>query len=272
MAKIIRPKICFALVTNREKSRYEYIRPMLNRLKRKLSDSFDIEIFECWGQPKVVPHSLSIVLRKRFGNWVRSREWARYREMKPRIIFLDLLVLIWRLALAIVNRKFEGRRNTIYSYITDKHIRAWMHFLETEAHFLICFEDDVILKQDSVSRLEKLLNKIESFSKKPIYIDLAGGCDLGELMVENLESKRDGDYIYFKKPVTNTACCYIINRTTAEIFLFNLLKDPGLRRVSCDLLFNKLFVITSARKYFCCHANPTIFSHGSTTGKYPTLT
>jgi len=268
MATTFPIRICIGLIHN-DKKRYKYIRPLLGWLKQSLSDRFDIELIEVGEQPEEVGHPISMAVARKFLLWRLNRDWIRYKRMKPRNILLDLLILARRLILTVINRGEECRRSAIDSYVTDKHIRIWGQFLETKADFLICFEDDVVFKEDSVSRLKLFLKGITDYKGEPVYLDLAGGCSPDVLKVTSLEYKKDKNRKYYKKPVTNTACCYMISRPAVKIFFYNLLKSPGLRLISIDWLLNKLFILSIPQhKYLCYHADPPIFAHGSVSGSY----
>lgn len=268
MARSTSLRLCIGLVYY-DKTRYRHIRSGLNRLKRNLSGKFNIEIIEEGEQPKVVGHPISAVMVRKYRLWKLNREWIRYKNMNPRNIVLDLLILARRLILTVINKDEECHRAVIDSYVTDKHLRLWSRFLETKFDFLICFEDDAVFKEDSISRLKKFLSGIANYKGKFVYLDLAGGVSQELLKVKSLEVKRFNDRIYYKKPVTNTACCYLVGRDSVTNFFYHLLRNPGLRLISIDWLLNKLFILSIPdHKYLCYHAEPSIFSHGSVSGKY----
>lgn len=265
-------KLCIALIHNENKYRNSYIRPRLNTLKKELSNDFETEIFEISKEPEVIPNGTFITLLTKFYYWKISREWIRYRELSPRIIFLDVVALIRLLILTFIHRKRENTRCVNDLFVTDKHVRAWNNFLEKEADFLICFEDDAVFHKDSISKLKTFLREIKKNKNKPIYLDFAGGCDFKTLGVDKLEFKRDKYHRYYRKPVTNTVCSYMLSRPSAQIISLSLLKHPWLRLIAPDWLLNKIFILTLIKyTYICYHAYPTIFNHGSITGDYPSL-
>lgn len=260
-------KIVLALI-HRKDERYEYIHPQLLKLNNFLSKSFQVTLMEYSEQPEVVPHTLFMGLRRKYWLWILNREWIRYRNMIPRNIFLDALVLVRRLAITTLQKKKELARCATDSYVTDKHIRAWGDFLESGSDFLICFEDDAVFKKDSAQRLEKVLKNISSDKDKRVYLDFAGGCTSDELKVKKLELKKVADRVFYKKPVTNTGCSYLVSRGSVKNFFYYLLRNPELRYISVDWLLNKLFITSAKSKYICYHMNPTIFDHGSQVGSY----
>ena len=158
--------------------------------------------------------------------------------------------------------------------LTDKHIRAWAAFLETGGDFLICFEDDAMFKDDSNQRVADLL---DTLSRKncdtPIYVDLAGGCELDELKIGNLETGRDASFRFYSKPVTNTACAYLMSRSLVTSFYEIVTRRPWLRLIGADWMINKLLMLMESDGVTCdcMHAEPTIFKHGSATGEYQSM-
>lgn len=262
-------KLCIALIHNNDKQRYEYIRPWLDQLKRQLSSNFNVEIFEISKQLEIVPNKISLTFLRKFLLWKLNREWRKYILLKPKNIIFDTMILIRQVLLVYINRKRENWRSVIDTVVTDKHIRAWSQFLEKEGDFLICFEDDAVFKTTSISNLKKSLLEINKYKNKPLYLNFAGGCSPEELNFTNLELKNDKTRMYYRKPVTNTGCCTLITRLTAELLFQNLLKRPWLRLIPFDWLLNKIFILTASKyDYFCYHAYPHIVSHGSVTGKY----
>jgi GR25 family glycosyltransferase involved in LPS biosynthesis len=156
--------------------------------------------------------------------------------------------------------------------VTDKHIRAWATFLDTNADFLILFEADLVFKDDSNQRLENLLDKlVREKSDRLLYVDLAGGCSTEALKIGKLQIGKDATFLHYSKPVTNTACAYLLSRSLASTFFKVLIRRPWFRIIGVDWMMNALFMRMekeAANFVVCMHAEPTIFKHGSTTGEY----
>lgn len=162
------------------------------------------------------------------------------------------------------------RNSAIELAVTDKHIRAWDRFLDSDADLLICFEDDAIFKESSAAGLSDVLAAIAHLKPQELlYVDLAGGMPVSALRIAALEDRKEGSFTYYKKPVTNTACAYLLNRSTAGLFRSILSKSPNLRLFGIDWLMNALFIELEKQgmKTLCFHADPTVFNHGSTTGE-----
>ena len=147
-------------------------------------------------------------------------------------------------------------------------------FLDSGADFIICFEDDVVFKDDSVERIWDLLGLLAKKNLDArIYVDLAGGCKLDELRIDNLESSQDASFKFYRKPVTNTACAYLMSRQLAVAFHSILTRRPWLRLLGADWMMNSLFIAmeNNGMESVCMHAAPTIFKHGSATGEYVSM-
>jgi len=114
------------------------------------------------------------------------------------------------------------------------------------------------------------MDKLDGFDEQSMYIDLAGGCSPEVLKIDKLEISKDSDFRYYAKPVTNTACCYLVNKKQLQIFNDFIINKPKYRYVGIDWMFNQLFIESEKRKIYskCCHADLPIFKHGSVTGQY----
>jgi GR25 family glycosyltransferase involved in LPS biosynthesis len=163
------------------------------------------------------------------------------------------------------------RNSAVEMVVTDKHLRAWATFLDTSGDCLICFEDDAVFKSDSIDRLMALLDELlPSRLGSPMYVDLAGGCSLEALQIHNLEVSWDGSFRHYSKPVTNTACVYLLSRPLVTTFCGIIARRPWLRVIGIDWLMNTLLMqmANDGVKCACLHADPAIFKHGTTTGEY----
>jgi hypothetical protein len=265
-------KILIALIHNNNKTRNEYIWPKLRELKRELSKDVQIQIIEVSKEPQVLPNNTLTTLVIKLSYWKIEREWVRYRELRPRSFVLDIAAAIRLLVLTFIHRKRENIRTVNDSFVTDKHIRAWNVFFEMEYDFLICFEDDAVFHNNSIQILKIFLREIQKNKKNPVYLDLGGGCDYKTLGMDKLEYKRDKYRRYYRKPGTNTVCAYMISRISVQAVLQYLLRHPQLRLIAPDWLLIKFFIDSFTKyKHICYHAAPSIFSHGSITGVYPSL-
>ena len=264
--------VCIALIHNQNNQRNAYIQPLLNDLKTKLIEHFSAIEIEISSQPEIKPHSLRMAFLRDAMYQALDREWCRYRRIRPQRLPLQAPRLLLKSLKKYSHAEDSWRRNSrVETIITDKHVRAWSAFLETGCHFLICFEDDAVFKNDSVQRVTEMLHMLfEAGIDTPVYIDLAGGCKLEQLKIDHLETGREASFRHYSKPVTNTACAYLISRPLATIFQESITRRPWLRLIGIDWMMNKLFMqmASDGVECRCMHADPTIFNHGTTTGEY----
>lgn len=238
-----------------------------------MSELFDVRLFEISFQSELRPHGTAMAfIRDLMYQWL-DRDWKRYRGLAP-IFFPRHIVSFMRYALKTKRYVSGGgwlRSSAIEMMVTDKHIRAWSSFLETDGDYLICFEDDAVFKDDSIQRLADLLGKLrQELPRGLVYVDLAGGCQLEALGIDKLETCWDGNFRHYSKPVTNTACTYLMSRSLVVNFHDELVRKPWLRLIGVDWMMNKLFMLMeeAGSQCDCLHANPAIFKHGTFTGEY----
>jgi len=267
--------VCFALIHNNNQLRNDYIRPKIEELKSNMESHFIANTIEISYQSAMKPHSFAMAFIRDGIYQHLGCKWRKYRLLKSRTLrgavnfFIASIVKYIFNANGIASR--WKRNSAIEVAVTDKHIRAWSQFLDSGADYLIVFEDDALFKSDSAMRLNELLNTLsKKHLSKACYVDLGGGCKLADLMIGRLETSQDENYRYYKKPVTNTACAYLMSRELVDILKETLTRKPWLRLVGIDWMMNNLFILLRERVLdcICMHADPTIFKHGTTTGEY----
>jgi hypothetical protein len=268
------PKLILALIHNNNEQRNAVIKPRLalltELLEKKGVPSYYVDISY---QPQIVAHTPALAFIRDVLYHFVDHEWLRYRDLRLRSPmrynagFLRKIFFRGRYS----NGSAWRRSSSIETAVTDKHIRAWLAFLETDADFLICFEDDAVFKEDSNLRIALLLESLYSeYLDRPIYVDLAGGCALDALQIQALQTQRDSLFRHFKRPVTNTACAYLMSRSLVAKFHETLVVRPWLRLLGVDWMMNALMVHLQRGgiNCNCMHADPTIFNHGSVSGEY----
>lgn len=268
--------VCIALIHNNNVQRNAYIRPQLEKISGGLKPQISSEKVEVSFQSEIKPHSTAMAFMRDVMYRKLDREWHRYRLLKPLNLVRDVVGFL-KCSFIKYAAKRNGigaqwkRNSAIEVTVTEKHVRAWGRFLDTDADFLICFEDDAVFKDDSVQKINELLDMLSRRNlDTPIYVDLAGGCELGTLKIDNLEADRDASFRFYSKPVTNTACAYLMSRTLVSTFHTILTRRPWLRLIGIDWMMNKLFILMASDgvEGICMHADPTTFKHGTTTGEY----
>ena len=267
-------KIMLALVHNKDSKRLIQILPKLKKLNSALRrEGYRVELFESSWQPSLQSVKLGVGIYREWMYWKLKREWNRYKFVKNRFLPYDLLRLIIKLLYknpSKINSKKWLINSAIEMFVSNKHLFIFDLAIEKKVDYLIVFEDDAIFKNDSISRVIELLGLIRKHKDEPGYIDLAGGLNLEGLKMERLISKRGEGKVFYSRPLTNTACSYLINKTQLETINNTLVGRPWLRYIGIDWLLNKIFIIQSKELFnsFCIHTVPPIFGHGSVTGEF----
>jgi hypothetical protein len=266
--------VFLALVHNNNQVRNNYLFPKISELLNGIANNFQVSKSECSFQSAIEPHGFMMALLRELCYQYLGFKWKKYRQLRASLL-REIIPLINILVKYLLNQNklISWRRTSaIEMNLTDKHIRAWGKFVDTDASYLIVFEDDVMFKDDSIEKLNNLLKTLSGNNlNKACYVDLAGGYQIADLLVDSLEESRNRLYRRFRKPITNTTCAYLINRQLAAIFLEILTQKPWLRLIGADWLINTLFIEMERRgiNADCLHFEPTIFKHGTTSGDYP---
>lgn len=258
------------LVHNNQATRNDYVVPRLQAMCRTIGGQF-----ACvgWQAPRQ-PHSLRLALQRDLIYLALEIRWARYRRLSA-LAPLRVLksYLFGRLARYVArDHRLTAWRSMsfIETAVTAKHILAWQLFLETDAHHLLCCEDDLIFRDDSVTRLTGLLDSLAGRDADLLYCDLAGGLEIEVLDVGRLVETRTGDRTVYRPPTTNTACAYLLSRGLAAEFMRQITLRPKLRLVGIDWMMNAMFMDLVGRDVdaSAIHFSPTLFGHGTFSNDY----
>ena len=156
--------------------------------------------------------------------------------------------------------------------VTGKHIVAWRRFRDSDLGELLVLESDAVATDRSREMISELLNRP---ADQPRYVNLAGGLEPQAIGITHLrihqakETNDPNDIVRYRKPVTNTSCAYLVNRTFTELALEHLDREPEDAELGIDWLFNAIFMGQEARNgpmIECLHAEPPAIVHGSTQG------
>jgi len=267
--------VCFALIHNNNQQRNDYLLPHLENLIDAISLKFNVKRVYISAQPKLVAHRTWTTVLRCFLHEKLSRSWGRYRKIKPRILLRAGVIFfnsnIRKYCSKRTLREIGNRNSFIETILTDKHIRAWNAFIESDCEYLICFEDDAVFQDNSAERLSALFDTlIKRGASQFTYVDLAGGCDIKDLQISQLVTIKQGGFTHYSKPVTNTTCVYVLSRLLVSEFLNQLTRRPWLRLIAIDWMINQLFIDIEKNnsEILCMHSEPSIFHHGSTIGAY----
>lgn len=155
----------------------------------------------------------------------------------------------------------------IEEIVTQKHIRAWKHFLKTKKEIMVIFEDDAICKPDSEIRLKDFFNQLNNIDFDNFFIDFAGGLDPNDVIPKRKIKKSNFEFMIVKGIYTNTACSYLINRNLVKKLYSEYQKSKLNPSFPIDHLINKLGLkIKKTKNIFSIHFHKPLFTHGSFKG------
>ncbi len=156
----------------------------------------------------------------------------------------------------------------IEQLVTRKHIKAWEEFLKTENYFMVVFEDDALVKDNSAKRLKDLLKRLENIDFEFLFIDLAGGFNYKEVVPKDNILKNNKSDIYIEGLFTNTACCYLMNRCLVEKLYNEFCASDIYLNFPIDNLMNNLNTkLKNPKQTLSFHFHNPIFTHGSFEGE-----
>jgi hypothetical protein len=270
-----RLSVCLALIHNNNEERNSRIRPALAELASALGFACNVQLIEVAYQAQLRPHSTRLAFIRDVMYQVLAYQWKKYRRL-PVSVYRETMD-----AFRFLRKKYLGgdrniidrwrRSSAIETIVSDKHIRAWDAFLESDCDIVICFEDDAVFNADSIDKLKMVLQEVSALSAATnLYVDLAGGCALSDLFIAQLVQKRSGIFTYYNKAVTNTACAYLLSRSLVAAFREVLTIKPALRLIGIDWMMNRLLIELEAQgaSCVCFHTEPTALTHGSVAGDF----
>lgn len=259
--------IAIALVHNNDVNRSNYLLPLMAELEEKIGRKYKYFRFNSGFQPKLNGDTFWMSFLARYFLANTQIKWNSYIQLNFIRQFIESIKIFSLMICKFsFNNKEERKYTEIERYIAEKHIKSWSFFLESNANYLIVFEDDVIFKKNSIDKTLKTLDKVESCGNHlPLYIDLAGGFSDEDIGIKNLIIQNQNGYSYFSRPATNTVCGYLINRSFAKILIKYINLDPKLLFLPIDWCINNIFIDLDKRSEIitCFHASPTIYIHGS---------
>jgi hypothetical protein len=268
------PKLSFVIIHNNDGRRLAHVLPECQRLAQNVGGTM-VEVFE---QPEIKPHSRMFALARAVSSWALNRQWEKHLgcESYPlmKSFFAHLYGVWWSYygyGCVTSGRVFRlCRSGAIEMIVARKHITAW-RTCNHGADYIIVIEDDAVFLPETELRFLALLDRLNTRSPaNDLYVDLAGGWPISALRVANVISKRTESWNHFYRPVTNTACAYLISSVTARRFCRILDERPWFRWAPIDWLINGLFVraMKNGVVFDCMHADPPILAHGSIEGIY----
>ena len=264
--------VSFYLIHNNSSDRV-YTR---NRLK-DLANNLNIDLIEIYKQKsnfkikftfKNKLKLLKIYFFRIFYNLKHKRDFSFK-------FYLLLLKSLSSLTISIVNLIFKNRHQNlnniqhimIEKIVTKKHIKAWKHFLKSDKDIMVIFEDDAICKKDTEKRLKDFFNRLKHFDLNNIFIDLAGGFNIEDIVQLRKIKKSKDEFFLVKGIYTNTACSYLINRNLLKKLYKEYHRSKSNHSFPIDNLINKLGLkIKNKQNLSSIHFYQPLFTHGSFEG------
>lgn len=248
----------------------------IEKLKFDLQKSFNVSIKAIGYQPKLNHLNRRTIIKYFFNFYSTNYAWSLYRLKRKNLISLLIKYLFLFLydffRISLLKYKSFNDFIALQTLITDKHLRAWDFFLESNADVLLVFEDDAVFKENTNEELIhgiKLVSEVDN-SGKLYFVDFGGGYPLEALAIDKLLLNRHNNLLVFERPVTNTACGYMTVRNTVDYMKTIVIENPGIRYFGIDWLMNFTFITSLKRKVYiiCLHYFPSATLHGSFQGKF----
>ncbi len=245
--------------------------PAQEVLNLLLSAGLTQEVFEVVDQPEL----LGTVDTNELVSWRHAqrhleRQWRKHlkRDNPLRNVAAALNEGTYRLRLRLDSqfRTGQWRTRQIERFVTAKHIRAWRKFIKSPHSTLVVIESDATLTPESRGRVKSVL--LEVTSDQPTYVNLAGGLSRSDIAIGSLAAGDVNCMTVFSRPVTNTSCSYVLNRSLVVGILSFLDELPEAATLGIDWLFNAFFVNQTVKgnEVRCLHSQPPALLHGSLTG------
>lgn len=169
---------------------------------------------------------------------------------------------------------------TIEQDVVTGHAECWKRIAQ-EGGAAIVMENDAIFRVDSAAKLISLTAWLENSDndKKPIYIDLAGGCDRHQILNAwcfeeefgskqlRIEGLEDTTVFLLPNLTNNTACAYYVNANLVQkLYAWYKCYQPMVG-VDWTIMLWAAFR-KDPEEITCIHCEPPILVHGSVAGEY----
>lgn len=262
------PSLHVALIHNHNENRLAAIRPSIHRIVEELAAT----VSEHAWQVALATSPLTVLrlLRANRQHERMHRRHLRFRgSPRPRSTLLPALSTATK-SLLRGDRLARYRGALIEQLLTDKHIRVWTTFLDSDAEVLMVLEDDAVFHADSLDGLIALIQRLGPTITHPIYVDIAGGFPLRKIVDSRIGAAAWPGVTEFPMPFTNTTCAYLATRSLVAAMLEHVTWDGELRSMGPDWLINELMMrCHQDEPILSFHTDPPVLSHGSLTGIYP---
>jgi hypothetical protein len=277
--------ILLATIHNNDTNRNGMLFPAVEGLRNALSARWPAVVTRVSYQPD--PATIAsgpLLMRNALAEGAALRDMARYYERSHEPVreiaraaayFVKAVLGLGGWRQSSDKQRREKRRVLVESVLSDKHIRCWAAFLESDSQYLIVFEDDAIFRDDSAIRLKDLLATLDQLpEQRTIYADLAGGFPIEQLRLDAVRIQGQialPGMLEYRKVATNTTCCYLLNRPMASALYNEVLRRPLLRLIGPGWMISTIAACRSdihrQRGAFLL-TDPTLFLHGTASGVF----
>lgn len=255
-----------AIIHNYDPYRNQQLEAELSRLMSEKPVAAEIKMAWVGYQPKLSPLKAHL----RISRWLAQKNLSAklicrlYRT--GRLKRLLWWAISWPLDLWSIysSARMSSLKASIEMQLTKKHMRAWEHFLDSEASFLIVLEDDARLNDHFISNVADLIHSA-SLGSSPFIVSLCRDYELGELGIAQDISFFGERYIRFMTGAMNTTAGYVLNRSAACLFLEGIDNDPRMKLLNSDFLINCL-LLKNSPKVSCLHAMNALVTNSSVSG------
>ncbi|NDD66224.1 hypothetical protein EBZ35_00975 [bacterium] len=276
-SRLNNPSILIALIHCHNQERLRSIRPHLAHLASCWSDQYTVQQIDISHQPptpsQLIWPTFWECIKRDVLHTSTQQKWSRYIECPTRSFLQPVKWAYYAMNYAIQKEKGRAayrKKHFLELMISDKHVRAWDAFLDSNHDLLMVLEDDAIFDSQSIERLSvACYTAMATTPSNGVYVDLAGGYPLEQLHVNALITAQQHNMTTFSKPISNTACGYLMNQALAQDFKNTLCYNPSSRSLCADWLINDCMMAAHRRLPITCfHMTPSALQHGSISGHY----
>ena len=264
--------ISFYVIHNNSKDRF-YFKNQLQNLAKKLN----IDFFEIYKQKTYYKNKFNFKHKFKIIKIYFFRIFYNLSHKKDFSFNFYFLLFKSLLSLnkSIVDLFFKNKNDKIKIYkhieieslVTKKHIKAWKHFLKSKKELIVVFEDDAICKKDTDKRIKECFRILKTFNFNNIFIDLAGGLNLEDVIPSRKIKKSNNEFLLLEGLYTNTACSYLASRNLIKLLYEEYQRSKLNPFFPIDHLINKLGLkIKKTQNILNIHFYKPLFTHGSFKG------
>lgn len=134
--------------------------------------------------------------------------------------------------------------------LTDKHVRIWVQFMESERDFLFVFEDDIVPINTGLNSKKDMEEFLSRDSGSGVFLNLAEAFTKNQLGLRFEVIEDELEVVRVFPPSCNTTAAYALSRGAVSKMLSLLLFKPQLRQFPADWLLNELLSKCQVRTYF----------------------